>query len=141
METQRKLWRNGFGFNIISNDPIENNENKNNSTEEKNDGLEYQLQEREIKTKLVKAQLELLKSDDYDAFIFIYSGYGYEKGIISSDDKKISFKTIKEYFIAEKIPNFKDKPKIYIIDACRFDGKNLPMYEDLVYRDENYVDK
>ena len=133
MKTQTDLWQNKFGFDLISNSSNICNNNSENDNDKKIDDYNCQLTKHEMDIEIARVRLKLLESKDYDGLIFIFSGHGYEDGIVTSDGKLVSMTQIKQEFSANKISTFKDKPKIYIIDACRSKKPKLPMTQDLIY--------
>ena len=105
MKNLINLWQNTFHFKVISN----------NSSKSK----DLFISKNDLLIQLDEARIALRKNDTFDSFIFIYSGHGYDQGIITGDGQKTTMKDIKQHFSVKNIPNFKDKPKTYIIDACR----------------------
>ena len=57
----------------------------------------------------------------YDAFIFAFTGYGHEKSIVLSDGQEYTRKDIYRHFIGKRhhALNFKNKLKLFFIDACK----------------------
>ena len=121
MQLMKQLWCDKYNFTMKTN-------NKTND--------EYFLTKSEFQNLIDETRVILRRNkNNYDGFIFIYCGHGYENGIRTSKDERISFKRIKQSFSASEIPGFKDKPKIYIIDACR--SLNAPLPKN-VYLNEEY---
>ena len=60
----------------------------------------------------------------YDAFIFVFAGHGHEHSIVLSDGKEYGRVDLYQYFNGEKehCPNFKNKPKIMLFEACKVLG-------------------
>ena len=56
----------------------------------------------------------------YNAFVVIILSHGSKGGVIySSDHKEINISNIAGYFTAEHCPSLYEKPKVFIIQACR----------------------
>ena len=101
MENMIDLWENKYNYTIVKND-------------------NYFVDASTVDDLLDEGKKLLKnKNNKFDGFIFIFSGHGYNGGIIASCSRKISLKTIQLRFSAQLLPNFKDCPKIFIIDACR----------------------
>ena len=129
MDALKRLWGKFFCFKIMSND---NNSSQNNN---KDDTIanKYYVSENDLRLKLTQAKCRLLDSnnngDNFDRFIFVFSGHGYKDGIVTSDTKKIQMNEIAKSFSAKEIPLFKDKPKIFIVDACRTSRGIIPAFD------------
>ena len=142
MKWLKQLWNDSFHFKMISNDGQNDNENKNNGDGDEIDTNLYYVTENDFVSLLAETRLRLLKSikagENFDGFVFVFSGHGYKDGIITSDNKRIKTDYIEKYFSAKEIPLFKDKPKIYIIDACRSIRGVLPITDEK--GDSRYVE-
>ena len=95
----------------------------------------FYLDKNSFERMLEKAKSELQKSNnsnnnDYDGLIVVFSGHGYQDGIITSDGVKHDLRKIKQFFSAKNVPSLKDKTKIFIIDACRHEYEKLPDKDD-----------
>ena len=146
MDTLKKLWKDEFGFEMICN-----------KIDKKTS--EYHVTEEEFFAKLRNASGKINIRNDkqndsgdsdnsnnngtnnntknkYDGLIFVFAGHGYKDGILASDCKRIQLEKIKEHFSSQNVPSLRDLPKIFIIDACRYTGVNLP-FENR-YRDLNF---
>ena len=63
---------------------------------------------------------------NYDGLIVVFSGHGYQDGIITSDGEEHDLREkIKRFFNAVNVPCLADRPKIFIIDACRREHDKL----------------
>lgn len=122
MDKLKDLWQNKFGYHVICNEinPKYNNE--------------YYVTKDKFMEKLDEVRLELRKEDKkYDGLILNYSGHGFKRSIVMSDGTLVKVRDIKTHFSAKNISIFKDKPKIYIFDACRSNDdpkKAYPFMED-----------
>ena len=145
METLIKLFKDTFGFDMISN-----------KISKKRNG--YHVTESGLLTKLQKTAVKLTEKKDnngdsdsdtdsdsenndnkkYDGLIFVFAGHGYEDGIFTSDGKQISLKEIKTYFSSKKVSLLKDSPKVFIIDACRNESGNSPWVDGLLYKNPHF---
>ena len=115
------LWENRFGYEILCNDYDANIKG-------------YYVSKNDFLQKLDECRMLLRSNDNYDNYdglIFVFSGHGYGTSIVTSDSLCVSIDKIKRHFGANQIPEFKDKPKIYIFDCCRNknSGASLP-FED-----------
>ena len=119
MKNMKHLWENKFNYHVITNDAtctiskaIGNNDI--NSTSE------YFVDESILYEKTDEARRLLRnKKNKFDAFIFIYSGHGYQNGIITSKNERVKLDDIEKQFSPKFVSNFKDCPKIFIMDTCR----------------------
>ena len=57
--------------------------------------------------------------DNYDSFIFAFSGHGNELDIYLSDIKPYGRKELYQFFNGLNLPEMRSKPKILIVDACK----------------------
>ena len=106
------LWQNKFGYRIICNDYDKNL-------------MGYYVSKEDFLQKLDECRMELRsKKNNYDGLIFVFSGHGYKKSIVTSDSLYVSIDKIKKHFGSKEIAKLKDKPKIYILDCCRSIAKN-----------------
>ena len=119
MEKMTDLWQNKFKYTVIANKVRDK------------DG-EYFVDDETIDSLIGDAK-QLLRNtkNGFDAFIFIYSGHGYNGGIITSETRRVSLTEIEKEVSPKKLKKFKDCPKIFIIDACRSRSANLPFDERL----------
>ena len=148
MESLIKLFKDTFGFDMISN-KISKKTN------------EYRVSESKFFKKLDETRLKLSAKKDnnsdsdsdsdssgsdsdkndkkkYDGLIFVFAGHGYEDGIFTSDGKRIRITKIKTHFSSKNVPLLKDSPKIFIIDACRHASGMLPFLDNMLYRDPSF---
>lgn len=71
------------------------------------------------------------KVDDYDSCLFYYAGHGFQidgKNIlvpidlnVYENNSKIQYDMFSLEYLMKKMDNYKDKTKIFILDACRTD--------------------
>lgn len=59
------------------------------------------------------------KIRDSDCFIFIILSHGNEKGICGTDGVPVSMTTLTEMFRPNNCPELNEKPKIFLVQACR----------------------
>ena len=90
------------------------------------------------KTDEARRLLRRKENESFDGFIFIYSGHGYNGGIITSDKDHVKLCDIEKEFSPKTLPNFKHCPKIFIIDACRSYCHKLPLDERLRLQNAMY---
>ena len=106
MKKMKDLWQEQFNYEVITND-ITPNEN------------EYYIDESAVYAKIEVARRLLSNNENqFDGFILIYSGYGHRNGIITSANEDVKLEDIEKKFSAKYLKEFKDCPKIFIIDAC-----------------------
>lgn len=74
------------------------------------------FQEIEDKTRLI-SQSDKVK--DSDCFIFIILTHGGDEGVFGVDEKSVSVSTLTEMFEPNNCPGLNEKPKIFLIQACR----------------------
>lgn len=55
----------------------------------------------------------------YDVFLFAFSGHGNQDTIMLSDGEHFGRIDLFRYFNGSNCPNFKLKPKVFILDACK----------------------
>lgn len=119
MKQLKYLWNDVFGYTIEYNN------------------VDKPLSRNQFQNELDKARILLNSSvdekdnnDSFDAFIFVFSGHGTKNSIVTSEGKKFAIKDIKLHFSPKNVESFKDKPKLFIIDACRNNGgTNFPCYD------------
>ena len=128
MASMQALWEDKYHFNVKTNKTMSKN----------NDNYEYKFSKDDWLNLSDETSL-ILRKNKHDGLIFIYSGHGYQDGILTSRNEKISFNSIKKKFNAKNIPQLKDKPKIFIVDACRCLNPKLPF--DKRYANDEYDDE
>ncbi|XP_048742450.2 caspase-6-like isoform X1 [Ostrea edulis] len=79
-------------------------------------------QEIEDKTRLI-SQSDKVK--DSDCFIFIILTHGGDEGVFGVDEKSVSVSTLTEMFEPNNCPGLNEKPKIFLIQACRGEKKEM----------------
>lgn len=65
------------------------------------------------------------KIKDSDCFIFIILTHGDEKGVCGIDGISVPVTTLTEMFEPNNCPELNEKPKIFLIQACRGDKKEM----------------
>ncbi|XP_078337090.1 caspase-6-like isoform X2 [Crassostrea virginica] len=65
------------------------------------------------------------KVKDSDCFIFIILTHGDEKGVCGIDGISVPVTTLTEMFEPNNCPELNEKPKIFLIQACRGDKKEM----------------
>uniref|UniRef100_K1R808 Caspase-6 n=1 Tax=Magallana gigas TaxID=29159 RepID=K1R808_MAGGI len=63
------------------------------------------------------------KIKDCDCFIFIILTHGDEKGVCGIDGESVPVSTLTEMFEPNNCPELNEKPKVFLIQACRGDKK------------------
>ena len=58
-------------------------------------------------------------ADEYDAFILSFTGHGYRDSICLSDSKNFNRIKLYKWFNGENCMPFKDKPKLFLLQACK----------------------
>lgn len=56
---------------------------------------------------------------DCDCFIFIILTHGDEKGVCGIDGESVPVSTLTEMFEPNNCPELNEKPKVFLIQACR----------------------
>ncbi|XP_056005199.1 caspase-2-like isoform X2 [Ostrea edulis] len=86
--------------------------------------LQYNNTDEEIedKTRLI-SQSDKVK--DSDCFIFIILTHGGDEGVFGVDEKSVSVSTLTEMFEPNNCPGLNEKPKIFLIQACRGEKKEM----------------
>lgn len=59
------------------------------------------------------------KIKDCDCFIFIILTHGDEKGVCGIDGESVPVSTLTEMFEPNNCPELNEKPKVFLIQACR----------------------
>ncbi|ETO14405.1 hypothetical protein RFI_22965, partial [Reticulomyxa filosa] len=82
---------------------------------------EPKMDKQDVQEFLVNLMYKLLKNlSNYDALILIICGHGDAgNALVTSEGESISIDTIRSFFDRERLPSFKDYPKIFFIDICR----------------------
>ena len=109
----KQLFEKEFGYKVI----VPQNE----------DGLDLNRVTRSDFVRFIeKVKNKYLNTDEYDAFIFIFSGHGDQNTISLSDHKtkevhqgKYGRIKLYKYFNGLQCPSFKDKPKMLLFEACK----------------------
>ena len=71
--------------------------------------------------RLFKMTSKQLKTGQYDALIVLFSCHGNQEQVILSDNKSITLRNIISYFNGHSLPQFIEKPKLFIFDYRRSD--------------------
>ena len=116
MKNMQRLWEEKFNYKVIANEISKD---------------EYIVDQEVIDEKIDDAK-KLLRDEKkaFDGLIFIYSGHGYESGIITSYNQRVKLSDIEKEFSPKKIKRFAHCPKIFIIDACRSYSQCLPAHNE-----------
>ena len=80
----------------------------------------------ELEQTLIK--FSKMNHSDYDAFFIIILSHGDPGGVIyTSDSQSIKISEISDYLTASICPTLANKPKVFIIQACRGTKENKPV--------------
>lgn len=84
-------------------------------------GFEYRPFLNKSSSDLMTTVRDLSEKDysQYDSFFCVLSSHGSEKGIICVDEKPVAVGAITSMFTVDKCKSLWNKPKVFIIQACR----------------------
>merc|ERR1712087_472349 len=101
-----KVFREGYGFHVY---PQEDDEYYCKYTWTKSEMMGF-----------IEKHLDKLHYEDYDSLIVVHRGHGAHGSVLSSEMEDVAIADLHALVADDK---FKDKPKIFIFDACRGQGE------------------
>ena len=87
--------------------------------------------------KMLKETLKEFRNINHgDNAIIIFYGYGFDDFIVTTDHYAVTFGEINREFNDSNCPSLRNKPKIFIINICFFDGDVIFAYQQESSQDQ-----